>query len=71
MVLNPHQGILVPDELPHREILEVASPYLGKCPSVQSNWTPLESRSRLFGAWGVPLVRDEDLWQFTSFAVNP
>jgi homospermidine synthase len=71
MIRHPHQGILVPDELPHGEILEIAGPYLGQCPSVQSNWTPLESRSRLFGRWGVPLVQDEDLWQFSSFAVEP
>ena len=71
MIRNPHRGILVPDELPHQEILDIAGPYLGRCPSVQSNWTPLESRSRLFGRWGVPLVQDEDLWQFSSFLVNP
>ncbi|PWT86000.1 MAG: homospermidine synthase, partial [Blastocatellia bacterium] len=71
MIRNPQRGILIPDELPHREILDVAGPYLGNCPSVRSNWTPLESRSRLFGKWGAPLVKDEDLWQFCSFAVEP
>jgi homospermidine synthase len=71
MVGNPAKGILVPDELPHREILDVAGPYLGPCPSVRTNWTPLESRSRLFGKWGSPLVDEADLWQFASFAVEP
>src|SRR5262245_14070611 len=71
MIRNPYKGILVPDELPHREILEQAGPYLGKCPSVRSNWTPLESRSRLFSRWGAPAVTDADLWQFSSFAVEP
>src|SRR5262245_27616703 len=32
MIRNPYKGILVPDELPHREILEEAGPYLGNCP---------------------------------------
>jgi homospermidine synthase len=71
LIGNPRKGILVPDELPHREILDVAGPYLGPCPSVQTNWTPLESRSRLFAKWGAPSVSEEDLWQFASFALNP
>lgn len=71
MINNPQKGILVPDELPHREILDVAGPYLGPCPSVQSNWTPFDSRSRLFAKWGTPAVDEADLWQFASFAVEP
>ena len=71
MIGNPNKGILVPDQLPHREILEVAGPYLGPCPSVRSAWTPLESRSQLFAKWGAPAVGEDDLWQFASFAVEP
>jgi homospermidine synthase len=71
IVNHPLKGILVPDELPHDEILDIAAPYLGHCPSVQSNWTPLESRSRLFSKWGAPPVDESDLWQFASFAVEP
>jgi homospermidine synthase len=71
MIRNPWKGILVPDELPHREILDVAGRYLGSCPSVQSDWTPLESRSQLFGKWGAPPVTEADLWQFASFVVEP
>ena len=67
MIGNPRKGILVPDELPHKEILDVAGAYLGPCPSVQTNWTPLESRSRLFAKWGAPAVTEEDLWQFRQF----
>jgi homospermidine synthase len=71
MIRHPRKGILVPDELPYGEILDVAGPYLGSCPSVQSDWTPLESRSRLFEKWGAPPVTEVDLWQFASFAVEP
>jgi homospermidine synthase len=71
LIRNPCQGILVPDELPHNEILDVAGPYLGPCPSVQTDWTPLQSRSPLFAKWGTPAVSDADLWQFRSFAVEP
>ena len=70
MINNPERGILVPDDLPHREILEVALPYLGLCPSVQTDWTPLKSRPRLFDKWGKPRPRDEDVWQFTTFLVD-
>jgi homospermidine synthase len=68
---NPSKGILVPDELPYKEILDVAGEYLGPCPSVQTNWTPLDSRSRLFAKWGAPGLTEEDLWQFQSFVVEP
>jgi homospermidine synthase len=70
-IANPCRGILVPDDLPYKEILDVAGRYLGPCPSVQTNWTPLESRSRLFAKWGAPAVPESDLWQFGSFAVEP
>jgi homospermidine synthase len=69
-IRHPCKGILVPDDLPHEEILEIASPYLGPCPSVQTDWTPLESRSRLFAKWGHPAVPDDELWQFASFQVD-
>ncbi len=71
LIRHPFEGILVPDELPHREILDVAAPYLGPCPSVRTTWTPLESRSRLFAKWGTPPVDEAELWQFASFAVEP
>jgi len=71
MIRNPAKGILVPDELPFREVLDVAGPYLGPCPSVQTDWTPLQSRSRLFARWGTPAVGEDELWQFSSFLVEP
>lgn len=70
MIQNPCKGILVPDQLPYRELLDVAGPYLGPCPSVQTDWTPLQSRSRLFAQWGRPAVSDADVWQFESFRVE-
>jgi len=71
MIGHPSEGILVPDDLPHKEILAIAAPYLGPCPSVRSSWTPLDSRSRLFTKFGAPAVSDADLWQFASFVVEP
>jgi homospermidine synthase len=71
VIRNPSKGILVPDELSHKEILDVAGPYLGPCPSVQTDWTPLQSRSHLFAKWGTPAISEGDLWQFSSFVVEP
>ncbi len=70
MIKNPTKGILVPDEIPFKEILDIAGAYLGPCPSVQTDWTPLQSRSGLFSKWGTPAVPETDLWQFASFAVE-
>ena len=70
MIRNPHQGILVPDELDHREILEIAMPYLGPCPSVQTDWTPAKSRSKLFANWGRPALNESDVWQFANFSLD-
>jgi hypothetical protein len=53
-----------------KDILDVAGAYLGPCPSVQTDWTPLQSRSGLFSKWGTPAVTDADLWQYASFAVE-
>lgn len=40
MVRNPRQGFCRVEDLPHREILAVASPYLGECISQRSDWKP-------------------------------
>lgn len=69
MINNPNRGILVPDDLPHREIMEIATPYLGPCPSVQTDWTPLKNKSALFDLWGKALPKEADVWQFSSFQV--
>ena len=71
LIRHPHKGILVPDELPYRDVLEVAGPYLGPCPSVQSDWTPIQSRSLLFSRWGAAAADPADVWQFATFRVEP
>ena len=68
MIRNPCAGVCVPDDLPYTEVLEVANPYLGPCPSVQTDWTPLKNRFDPFERWnnrGRPA--EEDMWQFESF----
>lgn len=68
MIDHPEMGLCVPDDLPHREILAVANPYLGPCPSVQSDWTPLQSRFDPFARFGgTKQPAADDVWQFGSF----
>jgi homospermidine synthase len=67
MVKNPRRGLCVPDDLPHAEVLAVANPYLGPCPSVQTDWTPLKNRFDPFARFSKRLPDHEDLWQFETF----
>ena len=69
MIRNPQQGFVVPDQLPHREVLKVAEQYLGPAPSIQSDWTPLKNRHDPFEDWGRPRPAADDMWQFDSFRV--
>ena len=69
MIKHPREGLNVPDDLPHDEVLAVAQPYLGPCPSVYTDWTPLKNRADYFDRWGKPRPADKDVWQFESFVV--
>ncbi len=65
-VRNPRAGLCLPEDLPHREILDVAVPYLGQFVSVPSEWTPL-SRQREYFADGPETMDRSDPWQFQNF----
>lgn len=70
MIKNPRMGYNVPDNKPHHEVLEVANPYLGPCPSVQTDWTPLTNFYDAFGKFGPAIPSPEDVWQFETFLVR-
>jgi homospermidine synthase len=70
MLRHPRRGVCLPEDLPHREILAVANPYLGPCPSIQTDWTPLQSRWDAFAQFGEPAPLPEDVWQFDTFLVR-
>jgi homospermidine synthase len=63
---NPDAGLVEPDDLDYRTVLEIAKPYLGDVVGVYGDWTPLQGRSELF--------REEtdaqDPWQFLNFRVK-
>lgn len=70
MVNHPDLGLCVPDDLPHEEILAVANPYLGPCPSVQTDWTPLKNHTDIFSPWNRWRPHPDDVWQFSTFLVR-
>jgi homospermidine synthase len=70
MLENPSEGVLLPDDLPHEPVLEVAKPYLGPFVSQAVDWTPLDNWHDGFAGYGRPRPADEDLWQFSTFLVR-
>jgi homospermidine synthase len=62
---NPDSGLLEPDELDHKRILEICKPYLGRMHGEYTDWSPLSDRERLF-----PEDLDfNDPWQFKNVRV--
>jgi homospermidine synthase len=73
MVRNPDRGVVVPDDLPHDEVLADAMPYLGQFFDAPVDWTPLANRDErhLFGRYRAPQwTGADDTWQFTTFLVE-
>ena len=66
---NPDSGLLVPDELPWREVLGYAEKYWGGIHSEAADWDPLKNRVDLFEGWNDKRVDKTDPWQFSNFLV--
>ena len=67
MIKNPEAGLLVPDDLPWREIYDVAEKYLGPIWSAAADWDPVKTRNDLFVPWSGREYDTEDVWQFGNF----
>jgi homospermidine synthase len=65
-IRNPSAGIVEPDDIDFRAVLEVSMPYLGPVAGVYTDWTPLEGRGRLYPED----VDRDDPWQFKNFLVT-
>jgi homospermidine synthase len=66
---SPRSGVRVPDELPWREVLEVAVPYLGSTWSGSIDWDPVSSHADWFDQWAGRKLESDDPWQFSNFLV--
>jgi homospermidine synthase len=62
---HPRAGIVDPDDMDFREVLAVATPYLGEMVGAFSDWTPLQGRGTLFPED----VDPDDPWQFKNVRV--
>jgi homospermidine synthase len=67
---HPEEGICLPDDLNHEEILAFAKPYLGTFISQPVDWSPLHIK-KTFIDYTNKVVEPEDEWQFTSFLITP
>jgi len=67
MIKNPRRGVLLPDQLPHEEILAMARPYLGKVISIPIAWTPVAASDEDAAA----VTASDDTWQFSNFVLEP
>jgi homospermidine synthase len=62
---NPNMGLVEPEEIDFRRMLEICRPYLGSLVGEYTDWTPLHERERLF-----PEDLDAtDPWQFKNVRV--
>lgn len=62
---HPRAGLVDPDEMDFRQVLDVAEPYLGEMVGVYSDWTPLQGRNQLFPED----IDASDPWQFKNILV--
>ncbi len=65
-IKNPQRGIMEPEYLDLDEIMNVASPYLGKMFGEYTTWTPLSGRNETFPEKDLDW---NDPWQFSNIRV--
>ena len=69
MINHPEEGLCLPDDLDHQEILAFAKPYLGEFISKQIDWSPL-NRKATFISYIKEDLDVENEWQFTTFLIK-
>lgn len=62
---NPARGLVEPEEMDFRRVLDICRPYLGKVVGEYSDWTPLTGRERMFPED----IDPADPWQFKNVRV--
>lgn len=62
---NPNQGVIEPEEIDHRYIMNIALPYLGKVSGHYTDWTPLQNRTL-----NLETLDNKDPWQFINIRVE-
>ena len=70
LLRSPREGVHVPDELPWRDVLAVATPYVGTTWSGPIDWDPVSTHADWFDRWSGRELDRDDPWQFTNFLVR-
>jgi len=70
MIQNPNKGFCLPDDIDHEAILKVAMPYIKPFISQPFDWTPLKNRNTKYTDYNNEPVKEEDVWQFTTFLID-
>jgi len=70
-IKNPNRGFCLPDDVDHEDILKVSIPYIKPFVSEAVDWTPLKYLNTKFTKFDIPKPKEEDVWQFTTFLVDP
>ncbi len=65
MVRHPNEGYCEPEDLPYREVLEVALPYLGPMVSQSTEWMPTQHLNKLFNR----PINNDNPFAFANFRV--
>lgn len=71
MIENPKRGLCLPDDIDHEPILKMSIPYIAPFISKPVDWTPLKNLNTKFTKFDIPAPDPEDVWQFTTFLVDP
>ncbi|MDD5584089.1 MAG: saccharopine dehydrogenase C-terminal domain-containing protein [Candidatus Omnitrophica bacterium] len=71
MINNPNKGLCYPEDLPYKEVLFMAKPYLGKFLSQPINWTPVANYQVFFKDNPEAQLDEKDVWQFKNFLFRP
>jgi len=62
---HPSEGVIEPDEVDFRRMLDICLPYLGPVVGAYTDWTPLVRRGELFAEE----LDSADPWQFKNIRV--
>ena len=71
MINHPKSGFRLPDDIDYKEILDISIPYIKPFISQAVDWTPLKNLNTKFTKYDIPEIKEEDVWQFTTFLVDP
>lgn len=67
VIQNPNCGVVEPDDIDYKKIMEISAGYLGNLIGVYTDWTPTNLRERLFSE---TRIDKSDPLQFKNFLVD-